>query len=408
VRALDRLTRPPILTVFAALQLAFILTVAVGHFVARHDPEAGATHPGTGDYLAFHVGATLVREGLGEDLYDFEVQREVQEEVLGGARRWRQPYLNPPGLAIALAPATGLPYAWAFRLFTLAMVISFAGTVWLGGVSLPRIAAIPLGGVTATLLAAGYLPVALTMFGGQNTVLTMFLLSGVFWGIRSRRSGAAGAFVGLLSYKPQFALLPGFLLLARGDWHAVSAALGVGVVHYLVGAIFVGPAWPLEMLAALRMHAPLELAHGGAQHFSITATFHHLLPGTAASALSLLAVALAVSLVWWQGRRMDPGNARFPAFFGSVIAATMAISPHLQYYDAGLLILVGAMTLETRLHRGTPPLLGRLLLAVAYFAFPIWRWGEAVGFQPLVFLLLALLAWSGLASRTRAATPEQS
>jgi hypothetical protein len=338
-----------------------------------------------------------VREGRGEALYDYEAQRTLQEDVLGVRREWQQPYLNPPALAIALAPTTRFGYVPAFLLFTLGMVVCFAGMVWPGRTTLPRITASPWGGSTAALLAAGYLPVALTMFGGQNTVLTMFLFMGVFWALRSHRSGAAGAFVGLLSYKPQFGLLPGLLLLARKDWRAVSTAAGVGGVHYVLGAVVAGPAWPLDMLAALRVHAPLELVHTSAQQFSVTVALQRLLPGSVALGLSLLAAAGAVGIVWRYGRRIDPDAIGFPAFFGFIIAATMAISPHLHYYEAGLFILIGVLTLETRLHHGTPPLTERLLLAVAYLMFPLWRLGEAVGFQPLVLLLIALLVWTAMA-----------
>ncbi len=388
--ALARVTRPPILTLFGALQVLAICAFGIAHLAAP--PDLAAPDPGTGDYLAFHVGGTIVREGHGERLYDFDVQRQVQDSLLGGPRRWRQRYLNPPALAMALAPATALGYTAGFRLFTLAMVLAFAGTLILGGNALPRLTGRPLTGLTAALLAAGYLPVALTMFGGQNTVLTLFLLMGVFWGLRRRRSVAAGVFVGLLLYKPQFALLPALLLVARRDWKAVASAAAVAAAQYVAGALVSGPAWPLHLLGAIRVQAGLEIASG--LDFSIAAVAQNGIGGWPGSAVALLTAVAAVALVWWGARRTDPEDPHFPAFFAVVVLANMAISPHLQYYEAGLLALPVALSLETRLASAVPGTGERLVLAAGYFAFPVWRLAPAAGFQPLVLLLAGLLAWS--------------
>ena len=209
IRAIDRVTRPPILTVFGTLQALAILVFAAGYLATRRPPAETGGKPGTGDFLAFFVGGTLVREGRGATLYDFAVQRSVHDSVLAEHPETVQRYLNPPGLAIALAPSTALGYIPSFFLFTLAMVLVLIAAAWMAAPAFREIRAVPWGGATALLLTAGYLPIALTMFGGQDTVLTLCLLAGVYSGLRSHRPIAAGVFLGLLTYKPQFAILPG-------------------------------------------------------------------------------------------------------------------------------------------------------------------------------------------------------
>ena len=259
---------PPILTIFAVLQALAIMFFAVGYLATRRPPAETGGKPGTGDFLAFFVGGTLVREGRGAALYDFAVQRAVHDSVLAEHPETIQRYLNPPVLAIAIAPSTALGYVPSFLLFTLAMVIALIGTVLVAVPVIPGIRAVPWGATTALLLTAGYLPIALTMFGGQDTVLTLFLLAGVYAGLRTRRPVAAGIFLGLLTYKPQFAILPGLLMLVQREWRAVKAAAVVGLLHYIAGAVAVGVAWPVEMFRALAEQAPLELADTGAQQVS--------------------------------------------------------------------------------------------------------------------------------------------
>ena len=123
-RAIDRVTRPPILTIFGVLQALAILFFVAGYVTTRRPPDQTNGKPGTGDFLAFFVGGTLVREGRGAALYDFDVQRAVHDSVLAEHPETVQRYLNPPALAVVLAPATALGYLPSFFLFTLLMVVA--------------------------------------------------------------------------------------------------------------------------------------------------------------------------------------------------------------------------------------------------------------------------------------------
>jgi alpha-1,2-mannosyltransferase len=406
IRAIDRVTRPPILTVFGMLQALAILFFAAGYLATRRPPAETGGKPGTGDFLAFFVGGTLVREGRGAALYDFSVQRAVHDSVLAEHREAFQPYRNPPGLAVALAPYTALGYVPSFFFFTLAMVLALMAATLVAAPALPWVRAVPWGGATAVLLVAGYLPVALTMFGGQNTVLTLFLVAGVYSGLRTHRATAAGVFLGLLTYKPQFAIVPGLLILARREWRAVAVAVSVGVAHYVIGAVVVGLAWPIELLRALAQQAPLEMADTGLQQFSLVTAVQALLPSPVGGAVALAVAVGIIVLVLRASRGISFDDPRFPALFGLVIAGDMAASPHLQYYDAGLLALVALLALETRLSTRAPGLGTRVMLALAYLSYPIYRLGDAIGVQPLVLVLIGMLVWTSRLTRGPALEPQ--
>jgi hypothetical protein len=184
----------------------------------------------------------------------------------------------------------------------------------------------------------------------------------------------------------------------------VAAAVSVGVAHYAVGAVVVGFAWPIEMLRALAEQAPLELADTGLQQFSLVTAVRVLLPPPLGGVVALGVVAGIIAVVLRASRRISFDDPRFPALFGLVVAGDMAASPHLQYYEVGLLALVAVLAVETRLSTRTPGFGTRAVLALGYVSYPMYRLGDTIGVQPLILVLMGMLVWTS--RLTREPTPE--
>ena len=83
-----------------------------------------------------------------------------------------------------------------------------------------------------------------TSIAGQNAFLTLALLLGGV-GLLGRRDFAAGAILGLLSYKPQLALMVPVALLAARHWRALAgAAVSASFAVALSAATFgLAPWW---------------------------------------------------------------------------------------------------------------------------------------------------------------------
>src|ERR1700683_3039728 len=64
------------------------------------------------DFTVFYTAATILREGLGPQLYDEHVQYEVQRKCVGeiAERHGPLPYIHPPFEALIFLPLTRLPY----------------------------------------------------------------------------------------------------------------------------------------------------------------------------------------------------------------------------------------------------------------------------------------------------------
>jgi len=399
-RVLDRATRPPVLTAFALLQMVAVLVLSAGHLGGRlvSSPEGGVR--AVGDFAAFFTGAKLVHDGAGDRLFDFQAQEEVQEGIVGRTLEDWQPYLNPPGFALLLAPTVGLGYAGSFLVFSLIQALALlAALAYLVSVS-PGVGSSRSSAATAVLLVMGFLPLSLTTFGGQNTGFSVAMLAATYAAIRADRRILAGILLGLLTYKPQYAAVMGLILLLQGELRVALVAAAVGIIHYGAGALVAGFAWPLDFLAAMDTHRPMEMAANAPWHFSLPVVAGRALPGNIGKWVGILGGVGFLAYCVWSGRRIGPTSPSFSAWFGLAVTTTLLVSPHLQYYEAGILALPIFLGIDRILKvRPVLPLKIRGILAGGYFLFPTWRWSDTLGIQPFFLLLLATWAWMAFLAR---------
>jgi hypothetical protein len=320
-----------------------------------------------------------------------------------------QPYVNPPLLALALRPVVHLAFGRGFHLYTAATILAaLLGALALGGVA-RRLVRGRLDAATLILLTLAFHPIARTMLGGQNTPFTFALVGGALWALQAGRPILGGALVGLLSYKPQYVpLFFAALVLARA-WPAVVAAVVGFVAHYAAGAAFVGADWPLRLAAVMRPYRVLEAANIPT-HFSLAPFFEYAVGGRVATLLTIASgVAVVIALLRY-APRARPGDADFPLTWAMLLVGAMLLSPHLQYYDFGVLVLPVVVGLDAVVgRRQNVGLWLRLAIAAVFVAYPqIYEAYPVCRFQPLTLLTVALFAWLcrlGHAARTRAAAP---
>jgi len=395
--ALDPITRPPLAAAAAALFLVLLLGIVAGHLVRLEPPSGGRIDAGTGDFLAFWTGAVAIHDGHGRSLYDFDEQRRIQERALGGASPEFQGYLNPPLLAVMLSPTVPLGYVRAFYVYdafcVICLAVALAATLRL----VPSVRAVKGGAATLACVVASYEPMLETTFGGQNTPMTFALSALLALALARRSTLGAGVALGLLSYKPQYALGLGAALLIAGEWRVLAGAGVVAFAHYVLGALYCGVSWPLDMLAFERRYRPLEMAANAHTHFSWPAVAGLLMPSPVGE-LAAAAGAIVVVVIWWRARglvRTAPGPWFALAFSGAMLA-----SPHEQYYDVALLVLPAAVLVDATLAaRHSVPLAMRLALAAAYVGYPAWELAGPGLIQPLFFVLVAIFAWAIVRAR---------
>ncbi|MCX6032329.1 MAG: glycosyltransferase family 87 protein [Chloroflexi bacterium] len=163
------------------------------------------------DYLEFYAAGTTVRIGESVRLYDVAYQTQLQQTIIGPQLHHYYGFITPPFLAWLFAPLSALPYLWSFALWSALGLAALWLSLRLLAVPDPR---------RAGLWALTFFPVFAAVSFGQNSLLSLLLLSLVYRLWRRGEGWAAGLTASLLLYKPQLLLGVTLLWLLEGLWPA--------------------------------------------------------------------------------------------------------------------------------------------------------------------------------------------
>ena len=171
---------------------------------------------GYSDFTIYYCAGTIVRQGLGHQLYDnitqFNVQREFSPEV--AIRLDALPYNHPPFEAVFFAPFSYVSYPFAFELWTLA---NLAMLISLPFMLLPELSHLQDYPPPFWVLAGlGFFPIFFALLQGQDAILLLFLYTLAFICLRKNRNLFAGGWLALGLFKPHLILPFIFLLLVQG------------------------------------------------------------------------------------------------------------------------------------------------------------------------------------------------
>jgi hypothetical protein len=266
------------------------------------------------DFLAFWVAG---RETLGASaatVYDPRAFHAAQVAEIGHEFRVYLLWLYPPVFFLVVALLGFFSYLTAFLIWVACTLAAFAATV--SAITRSRVAAV---------LACSAPPVFLDSVAGQNGLLTAFLV-GTSLLLLEKRPLMSGCLIGLLSYKPQFAILIPVVLACSGNWRAFATA---------------GLSSALCLLASWRV-----LGAG------TWAAFFHFLPLESHEMLVLgdhgwNKLQTLYGLCRWLGLGAAPawsaqallGLCALAAVAAALSAATLLATPYLYMYDLPVLVL---------------------------------------------------------------------
>jgi len=374
---------------------------------AMFDPRV---RPDVTDFDAFFAGARLASGGHAADAYSvapLTAEEKQEARIEGGSYL---PYLNPPVFMLVTEPLAWLPYLVAMAVF---LAVGYAIT----SIGLKSI--LPPG--------VSWLPVLAFPGSAMNAIMTQngFLTASCFAGgmlFLEKQPVLAGACLGGLVYKPQFAICVPVLLLAARRWAALAScaatagglacfallAFGMQTWVAFLHAAPVGRAilvsQPQTWAKLVTIYSAVRLVHGGP-----VAAF-----GTQALG-GLLALALLVRLGW---RRAGGGPE-----IAALVAATFLCTPYAMDYDLTCLGVPLAWVMADAMKGGWRPweksvVLGAFILPLAArwlannLALPVapffvaalfavvWRraqagsaWPKAGGFAPSPQALEPVARW---------------
>jgi Glycosyltransferase family 87 len=337
---------------------------SVGLAIAIASASAWSIRHGGGDWRVFVAAGSLAGTPA----------------LLDPPEAW-QSFFYLPGAAWALTPFAHMPLAASFVLNAILMLACAAAA----GVVAARTHGLRLA--EAAAMFALWPPVMYAAaITGQNAPLGVLLAQLAIAGVAARSAVLAAVPVGLLLYKPTYALPFIVLLIVRRRMRELAIVAAMAVAWYVASVAASGGNW-LWPAPWVRL-----IAHFAAGDFTVNAPFAISLPGVLAHAgASPAAVIGAVVLVL-------AGCAVALRRVGAVEAASasclagLALSPHAWAYDAALalpMIAYVAARLEDRAR--VRLLLALWLLAPLFFVSPL------IGFDPLAIVTIGgTAAWLAL------------
>jgi hypothetical protein len=317
--ASERRSLPSLRVAIPAVIGAWALVLEIPRFVGMVQRDPAVT-----DFRLFYVAAQIGRTSGWSGIYD-PGRQHAASLVFGQADAvitQSYTYLNPPLLALIVAPLTALPLPAAFYIWTAINIAAFAAA-WL--MACPGAG---VGRIAILLISLALWPTIFSIERGQPVLIVYALAIGCWWTAARRREVEAGILLALaFAIKPQdVALLPAVLLLcgfrrAAAWWLLVTAALWAGF------ALLIGPSGMGEFLGATAWAA----SGPGYTASPLTAPL-----GPAASLLAgqILLAALALAGVWRQRRS-------WRVAFAIGLVGTMVSAVHLHEYDfVGVIVAV--------------------------------------------------------------------
>ena len=296
-----------------------------------------------GDYAAFHGAGLLVYEGRAEDLYDWSAQAEIQAPFFPDepGKYLKNPY--PAFFALPFAALAPLGFQGSFAVYTAFLWLCLW---WSARILRPLL--VNYGHLTFPLFVAMvfFYPLFRSVLGGQNTALTILLISILIRTQWEQKYWTSGVALGCLFFKPQFALPLFGLLLLRGRWRTLLGASGSVLCLYLIAAMFCGFDWPLMWASQLENFRVTDQALNDWQAVGLLGFFQALLGGQSTiadimGAGATIAIVGVLATLWLTRWRIGLSK------WSITLCALVLMPPHLLFYDAGLLVLPVLFLMES-------------------------------------------------------------
>lgn len=357
------------------------------------------------DFTAFYTGGAIIRDGLGNQLYDLNMQAAYQQKFLGerSPPEVLLPFINPPHVAILLVPLAKYSRSVAFLLWTLCqagLLIWLMVLLWrFTNQWLYRERWLFLTGVLA------FYPLFLNFLLGAFSLVTLNCFLMWITKLKHGKEQSTGIWLAVSSFKPQTIVLPALMLLFARKWRVMMFAILTGAIIVFGSSCFLGLSIWLKFLKALEIFGVFFDQYGvqPAAMYNLKGTLAIWLGSQKASLInniSLTGFWVSIGITGWLWRRtLKPTKCDFDLRLGITITIGLLLGLHVNPQD-GLLLVVPAAFLYEYLRRENMP--KRFYGIFLWICLPICFIGEftiqdKLGVRLPVLAMLILLGWQAKA-----------
>jgi hypothetical protein len=181
----------------------------------------------------------------------------------------------------------------------------------------------------------GSYPYQWLLHDGQNAWLLLLFSSVFLYGWFSKREVPAGIALGLLTIKPQYALVLGMVTLAAGRWRIAGTSVATVLSLIAVSAVAFGVDALLKYPAVLQATERADIAVFPAWMVSIRGPLSMVIPVPQAMTITSMiyaTTAAALFVFWLKVARKAREREQKVAFIITFLAVVLT-SPHTHVYD---------------------------------------------------------------------------
>jgi hypothetical protein len=310
------------------------------------------------DFSLTYVGATIVHNGAGRELYDLALQRRLRESL------FQHPvplfFEHPPFEAVLLSPLASLPFQSAYLIWGYINAAIWLTVMYLSRTYLPW----PRDAVAYFFLWVIFAPLWVALYQGQSSFFVLASYTIAFALLKRDEDYSAGVALGLGLVKFQFALPFALIFLLRRRRRFLAgfstAALVLAVLS-IVAVGWKGLASYTRFLITIGNN-PQNISYGSGVDMPTIHGFVYAILGKHFSArqLNILVALLSLSLLGWLAMRWRGLEDRsFNLMFAAAIGASLLCGSHMFTHDF------------------SPLILAMLLVAGQDCVFPSAGWGSA-------------------------------
>ncbi len=382
---------PRRVVVYSVLMLVLdALFITIWTTVVRHGSGSIGARPGA-DFSVFWSASYVMLHGSPAQAYDFSTFSRLTTGLFTHLRRdVFAPWLYPPTYLLLVTPLALLPFALGYPVFVAIGVVVLGLVAW----RVSRLGTIPGASRVGPLALAAAPCVFVTATLGQNAFLTASCAAlAVHWA--DRRPIWAGLCIGLLSVKPQMALLFPFVLVAVRAWRTIAwAALATGTFVAL-SVLICGIESLRLFVASTGLARSIVLEHGVVFWLASPTPFAAFrlagvpLGAAYAAQACIAAIAIAAACIAWTQSRDTRVRAAVLA------VATLVANPYVWHYELAWLAIAIACMLSIGWRDGW--LRGEQAAIALMWALPVaeylnpWLLLPQIGPAVTLFALLVLL-----------------
>jgi hypothetical protein len=309
---------------------------------------------GLSDFASFYTAAEILHDGRGRQLYDLNLQEEVQRSVIPAAVKERGailPFNHPAFEAVMFLPLVAFSYRTACLIWFAVNIGLLAAVILMLRKNLPSLGQIPLYLWGAAALA--FTPLIVTLIQGQDSIVLLFCYCMAFTALRRTAEFVAGSWLalGLFKFQLSLPLIVPFLLLKRR--RIIGGYCFVGILLVLIALRVVGflalvdyPRYVWGLDHNVEFHSLVSSPGMPNLHGLISSLAPRSRPGV--SALLLLvtsAILLAVTTFCWRTvYKGDSTHLELP--FAVNLISSVLISYHSWSHDLSVLFLALVLVLE--------------------------------------------------------------